>query len=150
MKSSPRKRSTAASKSAPRSFGYSGTPLVQKLGIKPAARIHFVSPPSQLPQLLGPLPPGATATTRGKLDFALLFAENFGALAKSFVRLRDRLESNGMLWVSWPKKASGIATDLTEPVVREYGLNNGLVDVKVCAIDDTWSGLKFVRRLSDR
>ena len=89
-------------------------------------------------------------TSRGKLDFALLFAENFGHLARSFAKLRDRLESNGMLWVSWPKKASGVATDLTETTVREYGLNNGLVDVKVCAIDDTWSGLKFVRRLSDR
>ncbi|HKR08651.1 MAG TPA: DUF3052 domain-containing protein, partial [Gemmatimonadaceae bacterium] len=86
----------------------------------------------------------------GKLDFALLFAEDFSALARSFAKLRDRLESNGMLWISWPKKTSGVATDLTETTVREYGLNNGLVDVKVCAIDDTWSGLKFVRRLSDR
>ena len=151
MKSSPRKQAAkAATGTVPRSFGYSGTPLIQKLGIKPAARIQFVSAPSQLPQLLGPLPPGATATARGKLDFALLFAENFAALARSFSKLRDRLESNGMLWVSWPKKTSGVTTDLTETTVREYGLNNGLVDVKVCAIDDTWSGLKFVRRLSDR
>lgn len=71
-------------------------------------------------------------------------------LAKNFVKLRDRLESNGMLWVSWPKKTSGMVTDLTESAVREFGLRNGLVDVKVCAIDDTWSGLKFVRRLADR
>jgi len=71
-------------------------------------------------------------------------------LAKRFPALRDRLESNGMLWVGWPKKTSGIASDLTEGVVREYGLAAGLVDVKICAIDDTWSGLKFVRRLRDR
>jgi hypothetical protein len=135
---------------APRTFGYSGTPLIQKLGIKPGARTRFVSAPPQLPQLLGPLPPGAISSVRGKLDFALLFAKSFAELTKSFAKLRDRLESNGMLWVSWPKKTSGVATDLTESTVRDYGLNNGLVDVKVCAIDDTWSGLKFVRRLSDR
>ena len=123
---------------------------MQKLGIKPGARMQFVSAPSQLPQLLGPLPVGASTTTRGKLDFALLFAERFADLANSFPKLRDRLESNGMLWVSWPKKTSGVATDLNENIVREFGLENGLVDVKVCAIDDTWSGLKFVRRLSDR
>ena len=149
MKSSSRKQSAKA-RTVASGFGYSGTPLVQKLGIKPGARTQFVSAPPQLPQLLGPLPSGVTATTRGKLDFALLFAENFGELARTFARLRDRLESNGMLWVSWPKNTSGVATDLTESAVRQYGLNNGLVDVKVCAIDDTWSGLKFVRRLSDR
>jgi len=149
LKSSPRKQSAKAA-TAPSSFGYSGTPLVQKLGIKPGARMQFVSAPAHLPQLIGPLPSRTTAATRGKLDFALLFAENLAALAKSFAKLRDRLESNGMLWVSWPKKTSGVPTDLTESVVREYGLHNGLVDVKVCAIDDKWSGLKFVRRLSDR
>jgi hypothetical protein len=151
LKSSSRKQSAkVAPDIVPRTFGYSGTPLIQKLGIKPGARTHFVSAPPQLPQLLGPLPPGATSSVRGKLDFALLFAKNLSELTKSFAKLRDRLESNGMLWVSWPKKTSGVATDLTESTVREYGLNNGLVDVKVCAIDDTWSGLKFVRRLSDR
>jgi hypothetical protein len=135
---------------APRTFGYSGTPLIQKLGIKLGARPPFFPPPPQLPQLLGPLPPGAISSVRGKLDFALLFAKSFTELTKSFAKLRDRLESDGMLWVSWPKKTSGVATDLTESTVRDYGLNNGLVDVKVCAIDDTWSGLKFVRRLADR
>jgi hypothetical protein len=147
----PRKQSTQKQPpGSARSFGYSGTPLVQKLGIKPGARTQFVASPPQLPQLLGPLPMGATSTTRGNLDFALLFTKSLSDLEKHFGKLRDRLEPNGMLWVSWPKKTSGLATDLTENVVRDYGLKNGLVDVKVCAIDDTWSGLKFVRRLSDR
>ena len=123
---------------------------MQKLGIKPNARTQFVSPPSQLSQLLGALPTGANTATRGKLDFAMLFVGQFAALTAQFGKLRDRLESNGMLWVAWPKKTSGVPTDLNENIVREFGLNNGLVDVKVCAIDDTWSGLKFVRRLSDR
>ncbi len=112
--------------------------------------MQLVSAPSQLPNLLGPLPDGAAPAAKGKLDFAMLFAEQLGDLQRSFAKLRDRLEPNGTLWVAWPKKTSGVRTDLTENVVREYGLNNGLVDVKVCAIDDTWSGLKFVRRLSDR
>ncbi|HJP86268.1 MAG TPA: DUF3052 domain-containing protein [Gemmatimonadaceae bacterium] len=149
--SSPKK--SAAGKTdaqAPRSFGYSGTPLVRKLGIKPGARLCFVAAPPQLPELLGALPDGAADAPRGTVDFALLFATRLAELTRHFPKLRDRLESNGMLWVSWPKKTSGVATDLNENVVRDFGLANGLVDVKVCAIDDTWSGLKFVRRLSDR
>jgi hypothetical protein len=80
----------------------------------------------------------------------MLFAKEHSELRKGFAPLRDRLEPNGMLWVAWPKKASGMPTDLSEGVVREFGLESGLVDVKVCAVDDTWSGLKFVRRLKDR
>jgi len=87
---------------------------------------------------------------RGELDFAILFVTTRADLEKRFDRLRDRLKSNGMLWISWPKKTSGVPSDLTENTVREIGLANGLVDVKVCAIDETWSGLKFVRRLKDR
>jgi len=150
LKSSTGKQSANESKTAARSFGYSGTPLVQKLGIKPGARFHFVSAPDRLPELLGPLPIGATPASRGKLDFSLLFVKKLVELSRNFPRLRDRLEANGMLWVSWPKKTSGVPTDLNENVVRDFGLANGLVDVKVCAIDETWSGLKFVRRLSDR
>jgi len=134
----------------PPSFGYSGTPLVKKLGIKPDARLEFVSPPGNFDALLGSLPGGTVTTRKGPLDFAILFVKSKSELAKRFPALRDRLESNGMLWVGWPKKTSGIASDLTEAVVREYGLAAGLVDVKICAIDDTWSGLKFVRRLRDR
>ena len=150
MKSSTGKRSAIGSKASGASFGYSGTPLVQKLGLKPGARLQFVSAPDQLPDLLGPLPVGATPVSRGKLDFSLLFVKKVAELSRNFARLRDRLETDGMLWVSWPKKSSGLPADLTENVVRDFGLANGLVDVKVCAIDDTWSGLKFVRRLSDR
>ncbi len=135
---------------APKTFGYSGTPLIRKLGIKPDSRISFVSAPRNLPALLGPLPKTTFVTDKGVLDFAILFVKSRSALAKDFAGLRDRLESNGMLWVAWPKKTSGVDTDLTEGVVREFGLQSGLVDVKVCAIDDTWSGLKFVRRVKDR
>jgi hypothetical protein len=133
-----------------RTAGYSGTPLVEKLGIKPGARLQFVSEPKELAGLLGELPDGSWVASRGALDFALLFVKAESDLRKGFARLRDRLEPNGMLWVAWPKKASGVATDLTEGVVRTFGLESGLVDVKVCAVDDTWSGLKFVRRLKDR
>jgi hypothetical protein len=131
-------------------FGYSGTPLIKKLGIKPGARLQFVSEPKDFGELLGELPHGSKTASRGTLDFAILFVKAESDLKKGFARLRDRLESNGMLWVAWPKKASGVATDLTEGVVRKFGLESGLVDVKICAIDDTWSGLKFVRRLKDR
>jgi hypothetical protein len=132
------------------SFGYSGTPLVDKLGIKSGARLKFVSEPKGFDALLGELPEGSRFAPSGALDFAMLFAKARSDLVKGFARLRDRLEPNGMLWVAWPKKTSGVETDLTEGVVRTFGLESGLVDVKVCAIDDTWSGLKFVRRLKDR
>lgn len=130
--------------------GYSGTPLIDKLGIKPQSRVQFVSEPPNFPALLGPLPPGCRRAMRGELDFAILFVTTRAGLEKRFDRLRDRLKSTGMLWISWPKKTSGVASDLTENVVREIGLSKGLVDVKVCAIDETWSGLKFVRRVRDR
>lgn len=133
-----------------RTFGYSGTPLVEKLGIKPGTRLQFVSEPKELAGLLGELPDGSRIAPRGAIDFAMLFVKAQSELTRGFARLRDRLEPNGMLWVAWPKKTSGVATDLTEGVVRTFGLESGLVDVKVCAVDDTWSGLKFVRRLKDR
>jgi len=150
VNSSAGKQAAGKGENASRTFGYSGTPLLQKLGIKPGARIQFVAAPPQLPDLLGALPDGAAVAARGNLDFALLFTTKLSDLMRQFPKLRDRLESNGMLWVSWPKKSSGVVTDLNENVVRDYGLANGLVDVKVCAIDDTWSGLKFVRRIVDR
>ena len=133
-----------------RTFGYSGTPLIDKLGIKPGAKLKFVSEPKGFDALLGELPEGSRFAASGSLDFAMLFAKARSDLVKGFARLRDRLEPNGMLWVAWPKKTSGVETDLTEGAVRTFGLESGLVDVKVCAIDDTWSGLKFVRRLKDR
>jgi hypothetical protein len=130
--------------------GYSGTPLVDKLGIKPQTRMQFVSEPTNFAEILGVLPPGARVAPRGPLDLAILFVIKSADLERRFDKLRDRLTSSGMLWVSWPKKTSGVASDLTENVVREIGLAKGLVDVKVCAIDETWSGLKFVRRVRDR
>lgn len=96
------------------------------------------------------MPDGVKPVTRGTLDFAMLFVRGKSELKTGFPRLRDRLQSNGMLWVAWPKKASGVETDLSEGIVRSIGLEAGLVDVKICAVDNTWSGLKFVRRLRDR
>jgi hypothetical protein len=130
--------------------GYSGTPLVAKLGIKPGTRAQIVNPPADFPETLGSMPEGVMLTPRGALDFAMLFTSTKEDLAKRFPVLRDRLAAGGMLWVAWPKQSSGVATELTESVVRAAGLEFGLVDVKVCAVDSTWSGLKFVRRLSDR
>ena len=130
--------------------GYSGTPLVSKLGIKPGARIHFVAQPGDFAETLGGLPEGVVTAKSGTLDLAILFVKKRAELVKRFPLLRDRLESNGTLWVSWPKKSSGVESDLTENIVREIGLAAGLVDVKICAVDETWSGLKFVRRLRDR
>jgi hypothetical protein len=130
--------------------GYSGTPLVSKLGIKPDTRIQFLNPPDDFRDTLGPLPRGLKQVTRGALDFAIIFVRGKADLEKRFAAVRDRLESDGMLWVGWPKKSGRTATDLTENVVRTVGLAAGFVDVKVCAIDDTWSGLKFVRRLRER
>ena len=137
-------------RSAPQTFGYSGTPLVKKLGIKTGARLVFVAAPRDFRALLGEMPRPAPVTKDGVVDFAILFVKMKAELANGFAPLRDRLESNGMLWVAWPKKTSGVASDLSEGIVRDFGLAAGLVDVKVCAIDDTWSGLKFVRRLKDR
>ena len=130
--------------------GYSGTPLVSKLGIKPGARIQFVSPPGDFEETLGPLPDGVTTINAGLLDLAILFVKKRSDLVRKFPALRDRLQPNGVLWVSWPKKSSGVPSDVNENVVRKIGLADGLVDVKICAVDETWSGLKFVRRLRDR
>ncbi|HEV7593980.1 MAG TPA: DUF3052 domain-containing protein [Gemmatimonadaceae bacterium] len=133
-----------------RPAGYSGTPLVAKLGIKAGARVRVVNPPAGFAKTLGTLPASVTSTSRGVLDFAMLFVTRKVDLVRRFPGLRDRLTPAGMLWVSWPKQSSGAPTDLTENVVRAVGLGLGLVDVKVCAVDSTWSGLKFVKRLSDR
>ena len=126
--------------------GYSGTPLVRKLGIKPDTRIQFFGPPDDFGETLGSPPDGLKHVGRGPLDFAIIFARQRSDLEKRFRLVRDRLESNGMLWIGWPKKSARTTTDLTENVVREIGLNAGLVDVKVCAVDGIWSGLKLVIR----
>ena len=126
--------------------GYSGTPLSQKLGIKPGFRIFADSPPKPYRDIVGVLPDGAklVARTSAPLDMAHLFATEAAGLAGKLKRLRAAIVPDGMIWVSWPKKASGVATDLSDIVVREIALPLGLVDVKVCAVDGVWSGLKFV------
>jgi hypothetical protein len=132
--------------------GYSGTPLVKKLGIKPGMRARFVSPPDDYDRTLGALPADVTVVraTRGALDFVHLFVKTTADLERRLPPAKAALARDGMVWISWPKKASGVRTDLTGDVVRSAGLASGLVDVKVCAVDDTWSGLKFVYRKKDR
>jgi hypothetical protein len=132
--------------------GYSGTPLIKKLGIKECFRVALVNSPKGFKKELGPLPvkakyvPAGTAT----LEVILLFVNSEETLRKQFVSLTTNLVANGMLWVAWPKKSSGLATDLSFTNVQRIGLDAGLVDVKICAVNDIWSGLKFVYRLKDR
>jgi hypothetical protein len=132
--------------------GYSGTPLIQKIGIKPGYRIILRNHPPSFVKDLGKLPEGAESADRlsGKANVIVYFTDQLAELQKDFPRLSAALFPDGMLRISWPKKASGRPTDLTENIVRKVGLECGLVDVKVCAIDETWSGLKFVIRVKDR
>ncbi len=134
------------------SAGYSGTPLIKKLGIKPGFKIAILNPPAHYRQLIGELPESVTIVDglNGPLDFISFFTRQSAELADQFPALKQALASNGMLWISWPKKSAKVATDLTENVVRDIGLRNRLVDVKVAAVDESWSGLKFVYRVEDR
>ena len=131
--------------------GYSGTPLVKKLRIKAGFNVALVNAPRDFARHLD-LPANVTINlkTRKPLDFALLFVKSEKELTVGFPAYTARLTPAGMLWVSWPKKSSGVITDLAETNVRTIGLAAGLVDVKICAVDDVWSGLKFVYRLQDR
>lgn len=132
--------------------GYSETPLPKKLGIKDDFRVRFFNAPLELLSELKESLSGCQAVRGRKisLDFAMLFTKSKAELIKQFTPISQQLAPAGMLWVSWPKKSSGVATDLDDNVVREIGLDAGLVDVKVCAVTEVWSGLKFVRRLKDR
>lgn len=134
--------------------GYSGKPLVAKLGIKAGTAVAILNPPRGYERVLGKLPSDVRrkprVTTTVPLDFIQFFTTEKRDLEREFKKLERALSPAGMLWISWPKKASGKATDLTEDVIRTVGLAHGLVDVKVAAVDETWSGLKFVRRLKDR
>ncbi len=105
--------------------------------------------PTDFAQRLGVQKKGSV-NADGEIDFAILFVKSVAPLKKDFPRLMKRLAPAGMLWVSWPKKSSGVQSDLSENLIRDYGLAEGLVDVKVCAVDEIWSGLKFLRRLKDR
>ena len=132
--------------------GYSGTPLLQKIGVKPGHRLVLRNDPPSFLRDMGRLPEGVAASDRlaGKANVVVYFTDKLAVLEKDFSALARTLEPDGMLWIAWPKKASGKPTDITEDVVRRVALERGLVDVKVCAIDETWSGLKLVVRLKDR
>ncbi|HEY8511009.1 MAG TPA: DUF3052 domain-containing protein [Cyclobacteriaceae bacterium] len=132
--------------------GYSGTPLAKKLGIKPKFKIKLVNPPDYYFKLFSDLPSDIVEVTDKKTrkDFIHYFALKATQLKKDIKQLRQEIEENGMIWVSWYKKSAGIETDLSENVIREIALNNGLVDVKVCAVDEMWSGLKLVIPVKDR
>ncbi|HET7208969.1 MAG TPA: DUF3052 domain-containing protein [Terriglobales bacterium] len=132
--------------------GYSGTPLPKKLGIKPQFKIALPGIPSEVKAELAAAVAECTVVSRPSplLDFVLLFATSQTELKKSFATWAKTLAPAGMLWVCWPKKTSGMKTDLDENRLREIGLAGGLVDVKVCAVNEVWSGLKFVIRVKDR
>lgn len=132
--------------------GYSGKALVQKIGLKAGHRLALAGEPDGFIKELAPLPDDVVVAAGGTtpLDCVILFADEARTLQTRIVRWGARLKPAGMLWVAWPKKASKVATDVTEALVRSTGLDAGLVDVKICAVNDIWSGLKFVRRLKDR
>ena len=130
--------------------GYSGTPLPKKLGLKNRYRVAFLDLPSEVRKELKDALATCRMAKRGPFDFVQIFVKSRAELRKQFELFSLQLEPSGMLWVSWPKKTSGISTDLTESEVRDIGLELGLVDVKVCAVTEIWSGLKFVIRVKDR
>lgn len=132
--------------------GYSKKSLAEKLGIKKHFTVAFSNPPAHYVDLLKPLPEGVIVASEKSrnLDFVHAFSTDSKKLIQIFPRLKRMISKTGILWISWPKKSSGIDTDLSGNVVRAIGLDNGLVDVKVAAVDETWSGLKFVYRLKDR
>lgn len=132
--------------------GYSGTPLIKKLGLKPGLRVFFWNPPADYAATLGELPPDVTVAAKldGLFDFIQFFSTERSELQSQLPMLKAALKPTGLLWISWPKKAAKVPTDITEDVLREVILPSGLVDVKVCAVDAVWSGLKFVHRLKDR
>lgn len=132
--------------------GYSGTPLPKKLGLKENQRIALVDAPAGFEKTLGVLPKDTEIVKRlrSPLDLVVLFVDQEKQLSKQFASIASKLAPNGMIWVAWPKKSSGVPTDLTFDAVQRIGLDSGLVDVKICAIDEIWSGLKFVIRVKDR
>jgi hypothetical protein len=132
--------------------GYSGNALVKKLGIKAGYRMYIHGAPAAYFDWISPLPEGVSVVEKlsGKFDFVHVFVPDEKAVRKVFRDSKRCLNQGGMIWVSWPKKSSGVRTDLSENSIRDVGLKEGLVDVKVCAVDDVWSALKFVIPLKDR
>ena len=132
--------------------GYSGTPLARKLGIRPNERLIAINAPEHYPQLLDDLPDGATITPRltANARFVHLFVTRRADLEKRLASLRTKLDDTGVLWVSWPKKSAKVPTDVTEDTIRAVALPLDFVDIKVCAVDETWSGLKLMIRREKR
>ena len=128
--------------------GYSGTPLPKKLGVKPGIAVALVNAPETFERLLNPLPDGVVITEdlRGSADLIILFASRMADVHTQFASIERSLNAGGRLWIAWPKQASGVRTDVTQAAVREFALAAGWVDFKICAIDQTWSGLAFARR----
>jgi hypothetical protein len=131
------------------STGYSGKPLVEKLGVKPDSTLVLIDAPDDVERLLQPLPPGAhlRGGNRGRREMTIWFVTSRRGLGRRFGAV-VRAVAEGTLWMAWPKRSSGVDTDLTEDVIREVALASGMVDTKVCAIDDTWSGLRLTQRRS--
>ena len=130
--------------------GYSGTPLVKKLGLKAGMRAHLAGTPPAVLKELGQVVREVTQAPKGDLDFAILFSLKAIEFKRRFAAFEKRIADNGMIWVAWPKKAAKVETDMDFDVVQKTGLAGRMVDVKVSAIDDTWSGLKFVVRKENR
>lgn len=130
--------------------GYSDTPLIKKLGIRPDSKVLFINEPASIYRDLGLLPQDDRNVKSHEFDYVHFFTTRKSDLEKFFKQVKKILKKDGSLWISWPKKSSNVKSDIDENLIREIGLKEGLVDVKVAAIDDTWSGLKFVYRLKDR
>jgi hypothetical protein len=136
----------------PMSTGYSRTPLVRKLGIKQRTKFAILDAPVGYLDKLGTLSEDVilTRSLNGQPNVIQIFSKDKGDLEKKFLASKKVMKQNGAIWVSWPKRSSTVRTELSEHNVREIGLRNGLVDVKICSVDETWSGLKFVRRVRER
>jgi hypothetical protein len=132
--------------------GYSGTPLVKKLGLREGHRAYIHGAPPEYFDWLNPFPEEVEIKEKlsGELDFVHLFVSEKKLFETLFVKAKKYLKKDGMLWVSWPKKSAKVPTDLDENIIRNFGLKEGLVDVKVCAVSEIWSGLKFMVRVKDR
>jgi len=153
IKAASKSKSAAPATAGAPSAGYSGTPLPQKLGIKRSHDVAFLKAPANFQRTLGALPNDVEVSAQldgQAYDVIVFFTKSRAELERNFAAVSRRLKPAGGLWISWPKKASGVATDLTEDIVREIGLASGLVDNKICAVDMTWSGLRFVIRKVDR
>jgi hypothetical protein len=139
-------------KIAVQSAGYSGTPLAKKLGIKSGFNIRLINTPEHYFTLFTDLPGDLQINndSLGLKDFIHFFTKEKEEYTNALVALKSQIKSNGMIWVSWPKKSSKVITDITEDIIRNFALQNGLVDIKVCAVDEVWSGLKLVIPVNDR